>query len=35
MTFEQSLLVKALQFEILEVGVNEPAHVHVWEIEVR
>jgi len=33
--FDQSVLVKALQFEILEVGVGEPAHVHVWEIEVR
>jgi hypothetical protein len=34
-TFDQSVMVKAIQFEIQEVGVGEPAHVHVWEIEVR
>ena len=34
-TFGHSALVQVLRFEILEVGVDEPAHVHVWEIEVR
>jgi hypothetical protein len=34
-TFDRSVLVKLLRFEILEVGVGEPAHVHVWEIGVR
>jgi hypothetical protein len=34
-TFDQSVMVKAIQFEIQELGVGEPAHVHVWEIEVR
>jgi hypothetical protein len=33
--FDHSLMVLAMQFEIEEVGVGEPAHVHVWEIEVR
>jgi hypothetical protein len=34
-TFDSSVLVNVLRFEIQELNVGEPAHVHVWEIELR
>ena len=33
--FGQTLTVTRLRLEILEPGVGEPAHVHVWEIELK
>lgn len=34
-TFGHDEPIRLVRFEILEVGVNEPAHVHVWEIDLR
>ena len=33
--FGGTLMVEALRFEILALGIDEPANVHVWEIMLR